>query len=144
MNRTKSVIVIDASLALGVQVNAAAILAATLGQRVESLIGSDVADASGEMHLGLIHVPLPVLVASNEKIAEIRNKATALIGEGDDDTAKIIVADFSKPAQVARTYEEYTESIGGLAPDEIEYLGVALYGDAKQVSKLTGSLSLLR
>jgi len=135
--RKKSVIVVDATLPLGAQVNAAAILAATLGERVEGLIGPDVRDASGGTHLGLIQVPLPILAGPSEKIAEIRT--AAMVAEEE-----LVLADFSEPAQAARTYEDYAGTLAALPAEDIRYLGVALYGDAKKVSRLTGNLSLLR
>jgi len=140
MNKKKSVIVIDTSLPLGQQVNAAAVLAATLGERVEGLIGPDVTDASGENHLGLIHIPLPILSGTSEQIAEIRLKAREATASGSE----LITADFSEPAQIARTYEDYTDRVGALSSEAIKYLGVALYGEARRVTKLTGSLPLLR
>jgi hypothetical protein len=86
--------------------------------------------------MGLIKVVLPVLKASGEKIAEIRQKAKA--------QADLLMADFAAEAQQAKTMEEYLEALARRTTDQINYLGVAIYGESKQVNSLTGGLPLLR
>lgn len=135
---TKSVIVVDRELPLGLMVNAAAVLSVTLGHTIKDILGADVVDASGERHLGLTKLPLPILMGTREKIAAIRQKAAI------EDYATLVVVDFSEPAQTARTYDDYVHSIAQVPATELHYLGIALYGESKQVSKLTGNLSLLR
>lgn len=132
----KCVIVIDEELPMGLAVNAAGVLAVTLGRRVESIVGDDAVDASGQTHVGLIKITLPVLKARKEIIKEIRTRASHTDG--------IMVVDLTEPAQTARTYHDYTAQLANLSAEEIVYLGVALYGNKAAINKLTGNLRLLR
>lgn len=132
----KCVLVVETGLPVGLAVNAAAVLAVTLGRRIESIVGPDVADASGGSHVGLVDVPIPVLEADAGVLGDVRSRAVAMDG--------LLVVGFTDAARTSRTYEEYTKKMAASASGDLEYLGVALYGDRKLVNKLTGSLPLLR
>ena len=132
----KCVMVVDAGLPVGLAVNAAAVLAVTLGRKIESIVGQDVADASGGPHVGLVDIPIPVLKADSGVVGDVRSRAAATDG--------LLVVGFTDVAQTSKTYEDYTKKMAASAPEDLEYLGVALYGDKKPVNKLTGSLPLLR
>jgi len=132
----KCVMVIADELPSGLAVNAAGVLAITLGRRVESLVGPDVVDGSGQLHAGLINITLPVLKADRDIIKQIRMKASAL--------PDLLVVDLTEPAQTSRTYQDYTKRMAGLPAEELGYLAVALYGNKKAINKLTGNLPLLR
>jgi hypothetical protein len=41
-------------------------------------------------------------------------------------------------------YEKYAETLSKLSSEEIDYLGIALWGSRKKVARLTGNLPLLR
>lgn len=56
----------------------------------------------------------------------------------------MIVADFSDVAQSCKTYDEYIDKISKIDSKDITYFGIAIYGNKKQVNKLTGSIGLLR
>ena len=133
----KCVMVISESLPVGLAVNAAGVLAATLGRRVESLVGEDVVDGSGEKHAGLVRIPIPVLKADEEAIKSVRTRAVGLEG-------LLLVVDLTETAQSSKTYEEYEERMARAQGDGLGYLGVALYGEKRSVNKLTGNLPLLR
>lgn len=132
----KCVMVVEAGLPVGLAVNAAAVLAVTLGRKIESIVGPDVADASGGSHVGLVDIPIPVLEAGAGVLGDVRSRAVAMDG--------LLVVGFTDAARTSRTYEEYTKKMATSASGDLEYLGVALYGDRKLVNKLTGSLPLLR
>ena len=132
----KCVVVLDAGLPMGLAVNAAAVLATTLGRRVESIVGPDVADGSGGLHAGLVDIPIPILKAGAEVVGDIRSRAVATDG--------LLVVGFTDVAQTSKTYEGYTERMAVSVSEELGYLGVALYGDKKLVNGFTGSLPLLR
>lgn len=132
----KCVMVVGTGLPVGLAVNAAAVLAVTLGSKIESIVGPDIADVSGGSHVGLVDIPIPVLKADSEALADIRSRAVTMEG--------LLVVGFTDVARTSRTYEEYTEKMATSTPEELEYLGVALHGDKKLVNKLTGSLSLLK
>ncbi len=132
----KCVMVLDGELPVRLAVNAAGVLATTIGYRVESIIGPDVADRSGDRHAGLVTIPIPVLRASAQALKDIKAKAAGAEG--------LLVVDLTDAAQASKTYEEYEKKLAALAPEDLRYLGLALYGDKKPVNKLTGGLPLLR
>ena len=135
---TKCVMVIDAKLPLGIIANTAAVLALTLGKKIDRIIGEDVFDASGKRHIGITNMPIPILKGSIEQIKTIKNKTTT------EDMAELLVVGFSNAAQTTKNYEAYTKKISSMKADDLQYLGVALYGDKKKIGKLTGNLPLLR
>lgn len=134
----KCVMVIDSELSTGLIANTAAVLALTLGKTIEGIIGPDVQDASKQVHTGITTTPIPILKGDSEKIKEIRNNLYK------EEFSDLFVVDFSDAAQTTKHYQEYTEKISEVPGDELNYLGVALYGDKKKVNKLTGSMGLLR
>ena len=132
----KSVLVLDEALPLGLMLNTAAVLGITLGRKVEDILGPDAVDGSGQVHTALTRVTVPILKGSAAILAAIRERAATATG--------LIVADVSAPAQQSRSAEEYLEKVARVPAHELTYLGVALYGEARQVARLTGSLPLLR
>jgi hypothetical protein len=88
---SKCVIVVDTGLPMGLKVNTAGLLGATLGRRVESIIGPDTIDGSGESHTGILNIPLPILATDAETIKGIREKTLKLGG--------LLVVDFTETAQ---------------------------------------------
>ena len=132
----KCVLIISDELPIGLAVNAAGVLAVTLGHRIESLVGPDVADGSGQVHAGLINITMPILKARKIVLREIKMQASLM--------DELFVADLTETAQTARTYREYAAKMAALNCEQIDYLGLALYGDRTKVNKLTGNLSLLR
>ena len=134
----KCVIVVDEGMELGVIANVTAILSISLGKLRPDISGNDIIDAENHTHYGLIQVPVPVLKASADKVAEIRNK---LFGEGFEDVSCI---DFTNVAQQSMNYVDYTDTMQNSTQDDLLYLGIAMVGNKKKVNKLTGSLGLLR
>lgn len=134
----KCVMVLDENLPLGVIANTAAILGITLGKALPEVVGTDVTDADGNAHLGIIEFPVPILKGTPEKIGEIRRK---LYGE---DFSDVRTVDFSDLAQGCRTYNEFIEKMAREKENDLTYLGIALCGPKKKVNKLTGSMPLLR
>lgn len=134
----KCVMVIDANLPTGLIANTAAVLALTLGKEIEGIIGPNVVDGSGQKHRGITTTPIPILKGDAVTIKELREKVCS------DEFSDLLVVDFSNAAQTTKNYEEYTEKIVSCTANDLEYLGIALYGDKKKVNKLTGSMGLLR
>ncbi|WP_253203702.1 DUF2000 domain-containing protein [Clostridium estertheticum] len=134
----KCVIVIDENIPLGILANTAAILGITLGKHIPELVGEDAIDASGQTHLGIIKIPVPILKGNKEILRELRNK---LYTSDFDD---VIVADFSDVAQCCNIYSEYLQKISTVSEKEHTYLGLVICGNKKKVNKLTGSMPLLR
>lgn len=129
-------IVVSDELPTGLAVNAASVLSLTMGHRVEGLVGVDVQDADGVTHPGVIHTPLPILVAPREQVGAIVQTAATHDG--------MFFVSFSSLAQSCRTYEEYIDKMAASPTAELASVGVGLHGPRKQVNKLVGSLPLLR
>ena len=65
-------------------------------------------------------------------------RETAVGNNGD-----VFLVDFSRTAQGCRQYEEYVDRLGSQDASDIEYLGIGIYGQRKQIDKLTKGLSML-
>jgi uncharacterized protein DUF2000 len=129
-------IVVSDELPTGLAVNAASVLALTMGHRVEGLVGVDVKDADGVTHPGIVRTPLPILVAPGARIGEV--VATAA---GNDE---MFLVSFSSLAQSCRTYDEYVDKMAATPTADLASIGVGLHGPRKQVARLVGALPLLR
>lgn len=133
----KCVMVIDDSIPLGLIANTAAVLALTLGRKIESIgIGPDTYDATDGKHQGITTVPIPILKSDKDRIKEIRERAVL------EDA--LFVVDFTNAAQGTTTYRQYTLNMRSMNPERLTYLGIALFGGKKAVNTLTGNLPLLR
>jgi hypothetical protein len=132
-NGTRCVVVVDEALAPGLAANAAAVMAMTLGARVPDLVGDDFEDAGGACHPGLITTGLPVLRAPAAELAPLRARAVS---------EDIGVVGFPVAGQTTTDYEAFRAMVAETASPD--YLGLAFYGPAKAVRRLTGSLGLLR
>ncbi|GIL28138.1 DUF2000 domain-containing protein [Actinocatenispora comari] len=132
----KCAIVVSAELPTGLAANAASVLALTIGDRVDGLVGADVKDADGVVHAGVIRTPLPILTAPNDRVRGIVQEAAA-----QDET---FFVSFSALAQSCRTYDEYVEKMAATATADLASVGIGLYGPRKQIDRLVGALPLLR
>ncbi|MDA8063931.1 MAG: DUF2000 domain-containing protein [Thermaerobacter sp.] len=130
----KCVMVIDGDLPLGLIANTAAVLALSLGARIP-LLGPEVVDGSGSPHAGITTTPIPILKGEAEKVRDIRAQAAGM--------GEMFVVDITNAAQTTRNYEDYTAKLCRTTESELRYLGVAIYGPKKAVSRLTGNLPLM-
>lgn len=131
----KCVIVLDEALPLGLLTNTAAVLGVTLGDRLQ-ILGPDLRDGDNQIHTGLTTIPIPILKAPSDVVASIRQSASQF--------QDVFVADVSDAAQTTVNYADYERKLTAASAAELCYLGVALYGAARVIRKMTGSLSLLR
>lgn len=134
----KCVAVIDQDLPIGLIVNTAAILGCTLGKQIQEIVGEDVVDQDQHQHLGIINTPLPILAASKEQIKEIYQ----VVSEEYEESMMLV--GFSDLAQRSKSYEDYTRKMAGTFADNLNYLGICLYGNKKEINHLTGSLPTLK
>ena len=135
----KLVMVINHDLPLGLVANTAAVLGISLSKIYqEDIVGGDIVDADGNLHLGITAQTIPILSASREQVKEIREAMF------EPAFAEVAAIDFSEAAQRCLNYEQYIRSLAQLSAEELFYLGVCMYGPKKKVNKLTGSLPLLR
>lgn len=135
---SKCVMVIDENLPMGIISNTAAIMGITLGKYAPETVGSDVVDKTGNSHLGIVELPVPILKGNKELIKDLRKKLYST------DFEELTVVDFSDVAQSCNVYDEFIQRIANVAEDELQYFGIAIYGNKKKVNKLTGSMPLLR
>jgi hypothetical protein len=131
----RCVIVVDADLPPGLAANAAAVLALTLGAREPALAGADLVDADGREHPGLIPIGLPVLKAPRAALTELRGRAA---------DAGLGVIDFPTFGQTTTDYDAVRSAVAATPAGDLQYLGVAVYGERRPVGRLTGNLPLLR
>ena len=132
----KCVIILNENLPLGLLANASAVLAMTIGHKVDKIIGEDIKDASKQTHLGITNSVLPILKTNAKSLSEIYEKAKML--------SEILVVDFCDLAQQSKCYTDYTRLLENTKAENLSYLGLALYGSNKKVNSLSGSLPLLR
>ncbi|WP_194908613.1 DUF2000 domain-containing protein [Catenulispora rubra] len=133
----KCAIVIDDALPTGLAMNAAAVLALSIGDAYgETALGPEVKDRDGQVHAAITEVPLPILKADTQALHGIVAKALA---EPD-----VFLVDFTSAAQAARDYGTYIESMEVTSAEDHVYVGVAVVGAKKAVQRLSGSLPLYR
>jgi len=134
----KCVMVIDGELPMGVIANTAAILGVTMGKQMPETVGSDVIDKTGNVHLGIVNLPIPILKGQAVLLKELREK----LYQGE--FAGMTIVDFSDVAQGCKIYDEFIDKIAQVQGKEIQYFGIAICGPKKKVNKLTGNMPLLR
>lgn len=132
----KCVIIIDKALPRGQQANVAAVLAMTIGAMYPNIIGASVSDADGTRHEGITQLNLPILSTSTEELFEILRTTR--------ENTDVMAVDFNDIAQSSRSYDEYISRMNLSNEQNINYIGIYLLGDKKQINKLTGNLRLLR
>ena len=133
----KCAIVVDGGLPVGLAINAAAVLAFSLGDAYgKSIVGADVKDRDGQVHRGITELPIPILRSDSAGLRDLAAKAAA--------DPELFVVDFTEVAQAARDYAGYTQSMAEVAADEHVYVALVLAGTKKAVNKLTGAMPLYR
>ncbi len=131
----RCVIVLDKDLPVGRLANAAAVIALTIGQRHPGLVGGALVDASGFAHPGLIPVGIAMLGAAQAELHKLRSDALA---------AGCDVVDFPLEGQLTKNYEEFQGAVAVIDPVDMKYVGVALVGQKKPISKIVSKLELLK
>ncbi len=134
----KCVMVIDPSLPLGLIANTAAVLAVSIGRKIDDIVGEDVLDQDGHLHHGITQVPIPLLKGSSDLIRSIRGK---LLNMNVDN---LYFVDFCDVAQQSQHYDEFKARLSQTPADRLNYLGIAIYGPPREVNSLTGNIGLLR
>lgn len=127
-------IVVDQDLPAGRAANAAAVIALTLGMRHPHLVGAELVDASGFRHPGLIPIGVAVLAAPIADLKAARDKALE---------RNMDVVDFPRQGQETNDYTDFRARVAEVAPEDLAYVGVGLYGTRKGVGRLVGRFPLL-
>ena len=134
----KCVIIVDENLPLGIIANTAAILGITMGMKMPDVVGNDVLDLEGNAHMGIIQFPVPILKGNIEILKKLRTKLF------EPQFSELTVVDFSDLAQGCKTYNEFIGKMANTSESRLNYIGIAVCGNKKQINKLTGSMPLLR
>ncbi|MEA5092699.1 hypothetical protein SDC9_34923 [bioreactor metagenome] len=134
----KCVMVIDEELPVGIIANTAAILGVTMGKQMPETVGANVIDKTGNVHLGIVNLPIPILKGQATLLKELRKKLY------EPEFAGMTVVDFSDVAQGCKAYGEFIDKIAEVQVNELQYFGLAICGNKKKVNKLTGNMPLLR
>lgn len=132
----KIVIVVASTLGIGLAANRAACLATGLAAHVPNIIGSNIVTKDGKKILGFTQIPIPILIARPDvSLINLAEKSESV------GCTTII---FLTRAQGMRSYQEYIESIKQTNYADLDIDGVAISGETKTVTKLTGNLPSLR
>lgn len=134
----KCVMVIDHSLPLGLIANAAAILGCTLGKDKGEIVGRNVTDGGGLLHRGIVQLPIPILASSRDGLKMLHREII------DQYRERITLISFNDIAQRSKNYDDYAEKLATIPRDDLNYLGLCLYGEKKAINHLTGSLPTLK
>ena len=137
MLNMKCVIIIDENLSQGPMANTAAVLSLSLGKQFPQLIGEDFLDNLNIRRHGITTVAIPILKCTSLKLNEMREALKV-------HEAELTVIDLTSHTQSTRSYQEYTQKLQSTPIDELQYQGIALYGNEKLVNKFSGNLALLR
>lgn len=129
----KVVIVLVDQIDAATAANTCALLATSIGAAYPGLVGPAVTDLDRGQHAGICMVPIPILRAGADTVAELARTEKDLH-----------VVGFTRVAASCHNYDDYTHAMADTRRDELAYLGVALAGSRKQVNSLTGALPLLR
>jgi hypothetical protein len=134
----KCVMVVDQNLPLGLLANTAAVLAISIGDRVKGIVGEDVIDGDGTVHKGITKATVPLLKGDSDLIRSLRDRLLLMPIDG------LFFVDFCDIAQQSKHYDDYKNNIALVPANELNYLGIAICGQDKDVNKLTGNIGLLR
>lgn len=136
-DRLKCVIILDNSLPIGLLANTACVLGMGLAHAAPNIMGKPLTDGGGVVHAGITTTPVPTLAADGDEVAKIADAARARHDE-------LRLIDVTDAAQSTKNYEAYEEKLKASVPEELRYLGVAIFGPQKAVNSLTGRLPMLR
>lgn len=134
----KCVMIIDSELPAGIAANTAAALGISLSGRIEGLVGDKLADMNGRIHEGVTNIAIPILASSKEELRQIHDEIMEIADP------EIFLIGFSEVAQKSLNYKDYEKKLAYRAKEQIDYLGICIYGPRSKVNKLSGSLKMLR
>ena len=137
MSNPKCVIIIDQNLSIGPMANTAAVLSLSLGKKIPQLIGEDLLDCLNTRRHGITTVAIAILKSTRYELNQLRERLKAY-------EADLTVIDLTTHTQSTSSYQEYAQKLKSTPIDELQYQGIALYGNAKLVNKFSGNLALLR
>ena len=136
--KMKCVIILDKELPIGLMTNTSAALGLSIGSHINGLTGPEVRDKENVTYKGITNIPIPILMLDKEKIKEIHDRYKRLNLEN------VTIIGFSTVAQQCKNYETYQDKIKNYKTDEIQYMGLGIYGPKKAVNTISGSIEILK
>jgi hypothetical protein len=133
--RLKWVVIVDAALPAGRQVNAAVCVAAATAAGVKGVLGPDGVDGVGNVHPGLPWAGCSILSATSQELADIRTKAA--------NSVEMFVAGMPAAAQETRVYDEYLGQLAATDPSTLRDFALSIVGPRNAVARLVKRLPLL-
>ncbi|CAN7391426.1 DUF2000 domain-containing protein [Rhizobium sp. LjRoot98] len=130
----RCVIVVDRNLPVGRAANAAAVIALTIGKLHPELAGANLVDKTGFAHPGLIPIGISILGADASDLGKLRSKAL---------TRDITVVDFPIQGQQTNDYMAFGAAVAETITDDLQYVGVGVFGPRKSIGKIVGKFGLL-
>jgi hypothetical protein len=128
----RCIIVVNDTLPAGKASNAAAVVALTIGQRHPHLVGAPLVSSDGQVHAGLIPIGIPILKATSDQLAVLRQKSLE----------QCDVVDFPVQGQATTDYSAFLAAVNAVRDDALQYLAIGLVGTKKKVGKLVSGLAL--
>lgn len=133
----KCVMIISKDLSAGAAANTSAVLGIAVGAKLPGIIGDGVRDRDGNLHSGTVSIPIPVLKGDSKVLNCLNDRLREPL------FSDVVYAGFPDFARQCKTYGEYTEKMSAVSASELNYIGIAIFGDKKKINKLTGNLPLL-
>ena len=91
-------------------------------------------DKSLGKHLGISRFPF---ILTKVKASKLKN-----VVERAKQNPNLLVVDYTRNMLETRTDDELVKSISSKDSESLEYLGVVIYGNAKNVDEITGKFQL--
>lgn len=136
VEKDKAVILIQKELPLGLAINTAAVIGASLGDKVPEILGEDLKTQDDKTIAGIVKTPLPILAVDAQSLKTLLKKLS------EDEEIDLIP--FSELAQSCRSYEEYEQKLAEVNLSEINLSGLGVIGPKKKVNKYCGSFPLYK
>ena len=138
VEKVKCVMIVDENLPRGIIANTTAALGISLASVRKGLIGKQLKDKDGRIHEGITNIPIPILALDITDIKILHDQ----IQENRDEDIQLI--GFNNVAQKIHHYNDYESKLSETKKEDIDYLGICLYGPKNKINKLTGSIKMLR
>lgn len=132
----KIVAVIASNIEIGIAMNVLGHLSVSIGYNInDNIMGKNpIIDKSDIKHLGISKYPF---ITTKVKQSKIRNVIEEARKRSD-----IIIADYPKDMLETSLDDELILQLESKEETKLEYLGVILCGDAKQINEITGKFQL--
>lgn len=134
----KCVMIVNENLPRGIIANTTAALGISIASLQDVMTGKKLVDRNGRIHESITNLPIPILALPANDVKVLYDNLLEL----NDEDLKVI--GFNDVAQNSHHYEEYEARLLQTAKDNINYLGICIYGPKKKINRLTGSMKMLR